>query len=185
MAREAYEERLRALAADYDHEVRLAQQRGEENARASEALCNELKRQLQQALDFAEQLQQKLISTENELAEAREQTKRFEEQRNQLETVPLVPTNLEAFLSAMTCLSVSVEQTTSKGVIYLCRMDDGQLRGHSFTLALNTSTWEYTYNPLEPSNNLLPESFLMSRLCFPDSMLSRFLLNLLKATYNS
>ncbi|KAL5476300.1 hypothetical protein EMCRGX_G026226 [Ephydatia muelleri] len=133
MAREAYEERLRALATDYDQEVRLAQQRGEENARASEALCNELKRQLQQALDFAEQLQQKLVSTENELLEAREQIKRFEEQRNQLETVePVVhhaPANLEAFLSAMTCLSVSVDQTTSKGVIYLCRMDDGELRG--------------------------------------------------------
>lgn len=118
---------------------------------ASEALSNELKRQLQQALDFAEQLQQKLVSTENELLEAREQIKRFEEQRNQLETVPLVPSecqtnlsyylpqiesvahhapaNLEAFLSAMTCLSVSVDQTTSKGVIYLCRMDDGELRG--------------------------------------------------------
>ena len=118
---------------------------------ASEALCNELKRQLQQALDFAEQLQQKLVSTENELLEAREQIKRFEEQRNQLETVPIVPSecqvylsyclpqiepvvhhapaNLEAFLSAMTCLSVSVDQTTSKGVIYLCRMDDGELRG--------------------------------------------------------
>ena len=36
MAREACEERLRALAADYDQEVRLAQQRGEENARGEE-----------------------------------------------------------------------------------------------------------------------------------------------------
>lgn len=42
MAREAYEERLRSLATDYDQEVRLAQQRGEENARGKESIASNI-----------------------------------------------------------------------------------------------------------------------------------------------
>lgn len=57
--------------------------------------------------------------------------------------------------------------------------------GVQFHLTLNQSSWEYTYEPQGDATQLLedisPE--LATSVVFPDYMLSRFLVNLLKANY--
>ena len=58
--------------------------------------------------------------------------------------------------------------------------------GVHFHLTLNQTSWEYTYEPQGNATPLLekvsPE--LASSVVFPDYMLSRFLVNLLKANYH-
>lgn len=58
------------------------------------------------------------------------------------------------------------------------------ISGLSFTLVLNQTSWEYTYEPKGGCNQLkhIPPNFVNS-FVFPDYMLSRFLTNLLSATY--
>ena len=55
-----------------------------------------------------------------------------------------------------------------------------------FTLTLDSKSGEFTYQPLQvdPVNpSLPPDSMLADTTCFPNYMQSRFLLNLLSATF--
>jgi hypothetical protein len=58
--------------------------------------------------------------------------------------------------------------------------------GVQFHLSLNECSWEYTYEPQGDATGLLEEVApeLASSVVFPDYMLSRFLVNLLKANYH-
>ena len=58
--------------------------------------------------------------------------------------------------------------------------------GHKFSLSLNKQTWEYTYDPLEPSTlpRLPAVKPFTTRFCFPDYVISRFLTNLLNVHFS-
>lgn len=87
------------------------------------------------------------------------------------------------FLSGLSAVSVSRCVQGSSTTTFNCQVTDGSLAGHTFTLTLDTESGEFTYDPVQTSPTLSSNSPLVETTCFPDFMQSRFLLNLLTATF--
>ena len=64
-----------------------------------------------------------------------------------------------------------------------CHLILSSCSGHTFTLTVDATNEEVTYQPLQPHPYLPANSFLADTICFPDHMQTRFLFNLMNATF--
>ena len=160
---------------------------------AYESYCSELKRQLELAQTECEQLRAALGSAKVSTDKSVRQDSGSEE--------------VTCLFQSMTCLSVQLSSSSSEEKVFQCQLLDGLLKGnltskdccllvlihvlwftvgHEFTLTLDQSIWEYTYEPQKSTTALEDISLnFANSFVFPDYMLSRFLTNLLTANYGN
>jgi hypothetical protein len=176
---------------------------------ASSAYCSELKAKLQARERELEEgraelvlLQEELRHTRSQLSEARSKLELYAEKEKLVEAAGREaekPTAADStcmsgdshmtnsavleFLSRLAGLSVSRCEPGSDETVFHCKVTDGALTGHTFSLSVDSLSGEITYQPIQKSPLIPVDNVLADTACFPDYMQSRFLLNLLNTTF--
>lgn len=152
----SYEHFVQDVRRDFEDRVYSVQKTTQEAIKVYEAYCVELKTELEEKQLENEILKRRLLVNGDD---------------------PVLD-----LLSAMTSLSIQSIFGTDTLQRYSCKVVDGLLAGHTFLLTLDHHAKEYTYDPERSPLKKLKHDF-SAKFCFPDHMLSRFLINLLHVTH--